>query len=104
MEINLGIIARNDNEETDFSESKIQHANCKQTINPEMVIKRNPATNVYSLVCNCGLSIEFEQSGKAESTIIRCAIDQLEHELPNGSYISNFEGPVVISKWKKGNA
>lgn len=98
MAIELGIAAFNDIELIDFSEVNIRHANCGTAENQKMSLKRNPATNSYVLKCKCGMEVTFDQIGKAESTMSKCAIGGTEARLPDDSYASNTEGPIVIKR------
>lgn len=104
MTINLEIAAYNDNNDINFGESIIRHQNCDLAESQALDLTRNPATNSYVLACVCGLNIEFEQLGKAESSLSQSAINQTQITLPNESYSSNFEGPIVVSEWLGNNA
>lgn len=104
MTINLEIKAYNDNNEINFGESIIRHQNCDLPESQALDLTRNPATNIYALVCACGLNIEFEQLGEAESFLSQCAINQAQVTLPSESYSSSPEGPIVVSEWRDNNA
>ena len=98
MTIELGIVAFNDREPIDFSEANIRHANCGTAENQKMSLKRNPATNSYVLKCKCGMEVTFDQVGEAELTMSKCAIGGTEARLPDDSYDSNTEGPIVVKR------
>lgn len=53
----------------------------------KLVIRRDPATNSYSLKCACGLRIEMPRDGDAMMTIMWVAIDEEPRILNNGTYL-----------------
>jgi hypothetical protein len=98
MSIELNIEPYSD-EEMVFSNSKICHYNCEKPQCPIMTINRNPATDVYTLRCECGLKIEFSNNSSAETIISKCAISQEAQVLPDGAYLTNKGGPLTVSPW-----
>jgi hypothetical protein len=100
MAVELEIQPCGDCAEINFAEFKIRHANCGHAQGFESAIKRNPATDFYTLECQCGLRIEFPQLGEAQSVLTNCAIDQVKAVLPVESYSANYEGAVHVVAWE----
>lgn len=100
MAIELGIVAFNDSEPIDFSEANIHHANCGIAENQKISLKRNPATNSYMLKCICGLEVTFDQLGKAELTMSKCALGDSEATLPDDSMIQIPKGQLWLEHFK----
>ena len=94
MTISIEVLPLSDSRPISFSDLELFHIGCTPGT---MQIHTNPATNVYSLSCNCGLNIELTNNGTAEKVIIRTAIDNNSRELlPADSFLSHMADEVAI--------
>lgn len=93
MTLLLEVQPRNDSEPSGVSTLKIQHVSCGAS---QLSIKRNPATNTYSVVCGgCGLTLEFPTaSGLADFE--RVAIDGVKRRLAGTFTCSSGDTDVWI--------
>jgi hypothetical protein len=79
--------------ETAFSDLHLFHAGCTRGA---LRAHRNPAMNLYSLLCGCGLAIELAPDGIAQREIQLTAINGELRELPKGSFSSNVAGEIAV--------
>jgi len=87
--------------EISFSDLELFHVGCMPGT---MQIRRNPATNLYSLRCDCGLMIELTDDCIAKNMISRTAIyNQTRGVLPTGSFSSNTTDEIVIEPRVRSN-
>lgn len=93
MTLILEVQPRNDSEPLGVSTLKIRHVSCGAS---QLSIKRNPATNTYSVVCGaCGLTLEFPTaSGLVDFE--RVAIDCVKRRLTGAFTCSSGDTDVWI--------
>lgn len=83
MDVDLAVFNPNGDFETSFGDFVFSHPECGA-----MTQHQNPATFQYTLRCNCGLAIHFDDMGDAYNNIVDAVIDGLPRQLPDGSYVS----------------
>lgn len=76
-----------------FPDLIMAHRGCEPTT---LARHRDPATDVYSLRCTCGLELSLQNGGAAIQEIQMTAIDQMQRTLPTASYRCNRPGRVVV--------
>jgi hypothetical protein len=92
-EVRIGVSPPAGDAETSFADLALRHAGC---LSNGLKRFRNPATDIYSLTCACGLSLTFPSLGTTVAAIQRTAIDGRTRTLPEGSYSSSDASPVLI--------
>lgn len=94
MTVSIEVLPLSDDRDISLSDLELFHVGYAPGI---MRIIRNPATNLYSLRCGCGLTIDLTADGIAENVILRTAIDnQTQEVLPTCSFLSNRADEVSI--------
>jgi hypothetical protein len=76
-----------------FGDFTFGHDGCAQ---PHMSKYRNPATNQYTLRCNCGLELTFENQGAAMGAFVDSVISREPMALPPGTFMSDKPRHVVV--------
>jgi hypothetical protein len=76
---------QDDTLDIDFANLSIRHKSCGSA---EMRKSRNPASNLYSLECDCGFSLNFLDEHTAISNIAKVSITKQENTLMPGSFYS----------------
>jgi hypothetical protein len=98
MAIDLKILPYGEvSKEMFFSKLKIRHSNCENPGKNEIRINHDKVTRIYTLNCQCGLSIELIKGQDAEVVLSKCATMSVDDTLPSESYTSNVEGPIRVS-------
>ena len=94
MSIHLEVAPHQDDGEISFGDIQIRHRACDHSVT---TVRRNPATGAHSLRCNCGLEIQFHESGGVETEIVYSAIDRQSRTIPENLYSANRAGALVVS-------
>lgn len=91
MRIILMVTPIGDAEELHLNAVEIFHRPCSLALAKH----RDPATNIYTLCCECGLEIVLRADG-ASMDIVRTSIDEQPRLLKNDEVVSNPQGSIVI--------
>lgn len=88
----IEIVPLYDCQNISFSDIVIRHKGCNCG---SIKTHRNPATNNWSLRCDCGFEIT-NMNDSAVQIIERTAIDLLPRELATGTFSCNKDGAVSV--------
>jgi hypothetical protein len=90
--VDLEIVVTNSAEkQISFGQFGFSHSGCSL-----MTAHRDPATNLHTIKCSCGLELEFEDNGVAMSNIIDAVTDGEKRYLPENSFKSNIAANLLI--------